>query len=446
MNGRPVTVSILRELGVNLVNIHGQHDTQTLFDEQTHLGYLDLVCGDNDLNTAYVEAYANYRNIHQQVQRLTMDEGARIRQVETLRYQIDEINRAELHSGEDLELEARRRVLQNAERLADGLACAATALYGNDDTDGVEGLLAQAQRELSRLGSIDLRFEKMAQTLTELRFAAQDVADEVRAEMDDLSYSGDELERIESRLDILQRLRKKYGVTVDDVIAFAENARAELDEIEISDTKLEQLRAALSDAEKCAREKALALRKERKKAADALRKRIEEELAQLDMPNICFCAEFEETDLTETGMDFVRFLMSANAGEALKPMSKVASGGELARIMLAMKNVLAEKDQVSTLIFDEVDAGISGRAAQKVAAKLQTVSKGKQVFCVTHLPQIAAMADTHLLIAKAVRDGRTYTSVEALDKEGRVSELARIIGGATITENTRKSAEDMLKM
>lgn len=446
VNGRPVTVSILRELGTNLINIHGQHDTQTLFDEQTHLGYLDMTVDRSDVYANYSNAYEEYRNIQAQVQRLSMDEGTRLRKVEMLKYQLDEIDRAGLVSGEDAELEARRRVLQKAERVSDGLNFASHALYGGDDTDGALGLLDQAQRELSRLGNVDEKFDNLAQNIAELRYSIQDISDEVRNQLDDLSYSGEELERIESRLDVIHRLRKKYGTTVDDVLLFAEKAREELDEIEFSDSKLEVLREELHKAEAIAVKEAMHLRQVRQNAALALRQRIEAELSQLDMPNIRFRAEFEETELTESGMDFVRFLMSANVGEALKPMSKVASGGELARIMLAMKNVLAEKDQVPTLIFDEVDAGVSGRAAQKVAEKLLSVAKGKQVFCVTHLPQIAAIADSHLLISKSVRNERTFTSVTPLDKQGRVEELARIIGGSDITENTRKSAEDMLRI
>lgn len=445
VNGRPVTVSILHELGVNLVNIHGQHDTQSLFDEQTHLDYLDLVAGEVGAQQTYADAYRHYRDLYAQTQRLTMDEGEKLRRLETLRYQIEEIERAELKSGEDTELESRRKVLQNAEKLSDGLYAASNALLGSDNADGAVGLLDAACRELNRLGAIDVKFEELAQSLSELRYTAQDTAEDVRAALDDLSYSGEELERIETRLDVIHRLRKKYGASVDEVLQFAEACRRELDEIEFADSKLEVLQEELNKAKFAAESAATKLHTIRKNAAEQFKTRIESELAQLDMPNIRFLAEFEETELSERGMDFVRFLMSANVGEALKPMSKVASGGELARIMLAMKNVLAEKDHVPTLIFDEVDAGVSGRAAQKVAAKLLSVAAGKQVFCVTHLPQIAAMADAHLLIVKEVKNERTFTSVRPLDKNGRIEELARIIGGSEITDNTRKSAEDMLR-
>ena len=446
VNGKPVTVSILRELGSSLINIHGQHDTQTLFDEQTHLQYLDLTAGEDPCYVEYLDAYRHYFSLKQQVQRLSMDESTRLRKAEMLRYQLDEIQRAELEIDEDTELEARRKILQNAERLSDGLNQAYTALYGTDSSDGAISFLDLAQKELARLGNVDERFDVLSQQISELRYSLQDTADEVRSNLDNISYSGNELEQIESRLDVIQRLRKKYGATVADVLRFAEDAQRELDELEFSDAKLEQLNAELEVAENVAKSKAIVLSSLRKEAEKSLKTRIESELSQLDMPNIQFEVEFEVTELSENGMDFVRFLMSANIGEALKPMSKVASGGELARIMLAMKNVLAEKDRIPTLIFDEVDSGVSGRAAQKVAEKLLSVAAGKQVFCVTHLPQIAAIADSHLLISKEVHDGRTFTTVTSLDRQGRVDELSRIIGGSDITDNTKKSAEDMLRI
>jgi len=277
-------------------------------------------------------------------------------------------------------------------------------------------------------------------------YQVQDVAEEVRDARDDLSYSADELEQIESRLDVIHKLRRKYGVTCEDILAYLDKAKKELDDIEFADDHLERLKKKLKKAEKEAWDAAKDLRKNRQETSVTMAERILTELAQLDMPRVQFACRFTETELTANGADAVAFYMSANAGEALKPMSKVASGGELARIMLAMKNVLAEKDQVNTLIFDEVDTGVSGRAAQKVAEKLRSVASHKQVLCVTHLPQLAALANTHLLIAKSERDGRTYTSVTPLDMEGRKRELARIIGGTNITETTLKSAEEMLRV
>ena len=276
-------------------------------------------------------------------------------------------------------------------------------------------------------------------------YQVQDTAELARDVQYELSYSADELDQIESRLDVIHKLRRKYGVTCADILEYLEKAKQELDEIEFADDHVERLKKKLKKAEQEAWDAALALRENRKVTGEGLSKRILTELAQLDMPKVQFACQFTELELTANGADAVAFYMSANVGEALKPMSKVASGGELARIMLAMKNVLAEQDKVNTLIFDEVDTGVSGRAAQKVAEKLKSVAKTKQVLCVTHLPQLAAMGDTHLLIAKSERDGRTYTTVTPLDLEGRKRELARIIGGANITEITLKSAEEMLR-
>ena len=285
---------------------------------------------------------------------------------------------------------------------------------------------------------------KLHEKIADLMYQVQDAAEELRDARDDLSYSADELEQIESRLDVIHRLRRKYGSSCEEILQYLDNARKELDEIEFADDLVERLKRKCEKAEKEAWDAARVLRDNRIQAAENLSNRILTELAQLDMPRVQFFCNFTETELTASGVDFVAFYMSANAGEALKPLSKVASGGELARIMLAMKNVLAEQDQVATLIFDEVDTGVSGRAAQKVAEKLRSVAKSKQVLCVTHLPQLAALANTHLLIAKEERQGRTYTTVTPLDLEGRKRELARIIGGAQITETTLKSAEEML--
>ena len=444
VNGTIVTVSILRKLGIQLINIHGQHDSASLFDESNHLQFLDAFADNGALRADYAEKFRTVEELRRQIDRMTMDEGEKLRRMETLRYQIEEISRAELEAGEDETLESRRKVLQNAEKLSDGMNAAVDCLYGGDDTDGAASLLSEAERELARLSKYTDAFESLHEKVADLMYQVQDVAEELRDARDDLSYSSDELEKIESRLDVIHRLRRKYGATCADILEYLSNAQRELDEIEFADDHLERLKSKCKNAEKEAWDAALLLRKNRTETADILSERILSELAQLDMPKVQFSCRFAETELSAGGADAVAFYMSANAGEALKPMSRVASGGELARIMLAMKNVLAEKDQVGTLIFDEVDTGVSGRAAQKVAQKLRSVAQHKQVLCVTHLPQMAALASTHFLISKEERGGRTYTMVTPLDLEGRKQELARIIGGAHITETTLKSAEEML--
>lgn len=444
VNGSLVSVSILRKLGVQLINIHGQHDSASLFDENNHLILLDDFSGNEPLRREYGEKYETYTQLQRQIASLTMDEGEKLRKMEMLRYQIQEIEKAKLTPGEDETLEQRRKLLQNSEKISDNLHDAVNAVYGGEDTDGAASLLGEAERSLSRLSRFSEDFTELHQRVADLMYQVQDVAEELRSARDDLSYSADELEEIESRLDVIHRLRKKYGATCQDILDYKEKASQELDEIVFSDDHLERLKAQCEKAKEAAWEAAKRLRQSREAGAQVLSRQILSELAQLDMPKVQFRCQFSQTDLTASGADLVAFYMSANAGEALKPLSKVASGGELARIMLAMKNVLAQQDQVATLIFDEVDTGVSGRAAQKVAEKLRSVSQNKQVLCVTHLPQLAALATTHFLIAKEERDGRTYTSVIPLDKEGRKRELARIIGGANITETTLKSAEEML--
>ena len=344
VGGKPVTVSTLRRLGVQLIQIHGQNDSQQLFDEATHIGYLDLFAHDEALLESYRQAYDKVSAVRQEIRRLSMDESEKLRLVETLKFQIDE------------------------------------------------------------------------------------------------------LEQIEERLDTLHKLKRKYGGSVEDVLAFLEKAKRQLDEVEFATDRIEQLQKKLSGLQKTLLEQGTALTEARKAAAQRLQREISSELMQLDMPKIRFVCEFSEQTPQENGLDAVRFLMSANVGEALRPLSKVASGGELARIMLAMKNVLAAEDSVGTMIFDEVDAGVSGRAAQKVAYKLWTVAKGRQVLCVTHLPQIAAMADTEFTVEKRVENERTYTSVLRLDAAGRRQELARLIGGSMITETTLAGAAELLRL
>ena len=445
VNGTLVNVSCLHKLGIQLINIHGQHDSAALFDEENHLAFLDAFADNGKLRTSYGERYEAVARLRREISSLTMDEGEKLRRMENLKYQIAEIEKAELEPGEDDRLEERRKVLQNAEKLSNGMETAVECLYGGEDSDGASGLLAQAEYALARLSRFSDSFAALHDRVSDLMYQVQDAAEEVRDARDSLSYSAEELEQIESRLDVIHKLRRKYGTTCEDILEYLDKAKKELDEIEFADDKLERLKKNLKKAEKEAWDAALTLRENRQQAADTMSKRILSELAQLDMPRVRFACRFTEMELTANGADAVAFYMSANAGEALKPLSRVASGGELARIMLAMKNVLAEKDQVATLIFDEVDTGVSGRAAQKVAEKLRSVAVHKQVLCVTHLPQLAALANTHLLIAKSERDGRTYTSVTPLDLEGRKRELARIIGGANITETTLKSAEEMLR-
>lgn len=444
VNGALVTVSMLRKLGIRLINIHGQHDSASLFDESSHLAFLDAFAENGALQDAYREKYDLVQALRREIDHLSLDEGEKLRKMEMLRYQIEEISKANLEAGEDDVLESRRKLLQSAEKIRSGMEEAVSSLQGDEDSEGAVELVYQAGRALDKIARFDDSIAVLRDAVQEVIYQLEDAAERVRDFRDELTYSADELENIEARLDVIHKLRRKYGTSCADILEYLEKARQELDEIEFADDHIERLKVKCEKAEADAWKAALALRDSRQSAAKILSERILSELSQLDMPRVQFVCSFTPLELTNTGADAVAFYMSANVGEALKPMSKVASGGELARIMLAMKNVLAEQDEVATLIFDEVDTGVSGRAAQKVAVKLRSIARAKQVLCVTHLPQLAALADTHLLIAKSEHNGRTYTTVTPLDREGRKQELARIIGGASITDTTLRSAEEML--
>ena len=446
VNGRPVSVASLKKLGGRLINIHGQHDSQQLFDEENHLTYLDAFARDEQELEAYQQAFSAMQSVQREIQKLSMDESEKLRLVETLTFQIEEIRAANLVSGEEEQLKERRKVLQNAEKLSDALRMADEALYGGDSSDGAAGLLSNAEHALSRVSTIGADMQTLHQKISDLMYSVQDAADELRAMRDDLSYSEGELEEIEERLDAIHKLKRKYGASVEDVLAYLADSEQRLDEIEFASDRIETLKKREAELQKETIRQGEILREKRLSAAQAMESRICDELRQLDMPKIRFVCEFTPQQPMQTGLDSVRFLMSANVGENLKPLSKVASGGELARIMLAMKQVLAQQDGVPTLIFDEVDAGVSGRAAQKVAYKLWTVSKGRQVLCVTHLPQIAAMADAEYTVEKRVENERTYTSVLHLDERGRKQELARLIGGSMITETTLAGAAELLRL
>ena len=444
VNGRPVTVGQLRALGAQLLNIHGQHDGQQLLDEEQHIVYLDSFGRVESLAITYAEKYKNFTDIRRQIGALQMDEAEKARRVDTLQYQIEELRRAKLKSGEEEELTARRGMLRNAEKFLDAVAGADYALNGDDSGGGALSALRQAQDALGGVRHLDDAFGQLYERLGEAYSEVYDIAATVEDKRGELDVSPGELDRVESRMDLLYRLKKKYGATVEDMLDYQARCEAELAQIEDAGDTLVRLEQALSKAEKEARQAAQALSDARKAAADRLTAQILTELQQLDMGKIRFAVNFAEKPLDSDGMDTVRFLMSANVGEELRPIHKIASGGELARIMLAMKNVLSEQDHVGTMVFDEVDTGVSGRAAQKVAEKMARISRRKQVLCVTHLPQLAAMADTHFSVEKGERGGRTYTEVRRLDREQRRRELARLTGGSHVSQTMLDGAEELL--
>lgn len=444
VNGRPVTVGQLRALGARLLNIHGQHDGQQLLDEEQHIVYLDSFGRVETLAITYAEKYKDFTDIRRQIGALQMDEAEKARRVDTLQYQIEELRRAKLTPGEEEELTARRGMLRNAEKFLDAVAGADYALNGDDSGGGALSALRQAQDALGGVRHLDDAFGQLYERLGEAYSEVYDIAATVEDKRGELDVSPGELDRVESRMDLLYRLKKKYGATVEDMLDYQARCEAELAQIEDAGDTLARLEQALSKAEKEARQAAQALSDARKAAADRLTAQILTELQQLDMGKIRFAVDFVEKPLDSDGMDTVRFLMSANVGEELRPIHKIASGGELARIMLAMKNVLSEQDHVGTMVFDEVDTGVSGRAAQKVAEKMARISRRKQVLCVTHLPQLAAMADTHFSVEKGERGGRTYTEVRRLDREQRRQELARLTGGSHVSQTMLDGAEELL--
>ena len=444
VNGRPVTVGQLRALGARLLNIHGQHDGQQLLDEEQHIVYLDSFGRVESLAITYAEKYKNFTDIRRQIGALQMDEAEKARRVDTLQYQIEELRRAKLTPGEEEELTARRGMLRNAEKFLGAVAGADYALNGDDSGGGALSALRQAQDALGGVRHLDDAFGQLYERLGEAYSEVYDIAATVEDKRGELDVSPGELDRVESRMDLLYRLKKKYGATVEDMLDYQARCEAELAQIEDAGDTLVRLEQALSKAEKEARQAAQALSDARKAAAEQLTSQILAELQQLDMGKIRFAVDFAEKPLDSDGMDTVRFLMSANVGEELRPIHKIASGGELARIMLAMKNVLSEQDHVGTMVFDEVDTGVSGRAAQKVAEKMARISRRKQVLCVTHLPQLAAMADTHFSVEKGERGGRTYTEVRRLDREQRRRELARLTGGSHVSQTMLDGAEELL--
>lgn len=444
VNGRPFTVTQLRDLGNRLLNIHGQHDGQQLLDEQQHLFYLDAFGRVEPLAAAYRESYASLQSVARQIRALQMDEAEKARRMDTLRYQIEELDRAQLRVGEEDELMSRRNFLRNAEKFISAVEGAHFSLNGDDGSCGALTLLRQAQDFIGSIRMLDDDYAELYTRFDGLYSEIYDLAETISDRRDSFEFSPNELDEVESRLDRLYRLKKKYGPTVEDMINYLERCRSELEEIEYAGDTLLQLEKQQAKALKTAQSAALALSVARKTVAAELEQQILKELQQLDMGKIRFSVAFEEQELAEDGMDSVRFLMSANVGEELRPIHKIASGGELARIMLAMKNVLSEQDQVGTMVFDEVDTGVSGRAAQKVAEKMARISRKKQVLCVTHLPQLAAMADTHFSVEKGESGGRTYTKVQELDRRRRREELARLTGGAHVSEVMLSGAEELL--
>lgn len=444
--GTPVTAAQLKELAARLVDIHGQNDGRQLMDERRHMAYLDSFGHLDGALAAYRAEYDRFSAIKKEMAALSMDEIEKARLSDSLKYQIEELERANIKPGEKDTLSARRDLLRNSEKLTEALDEAFSALYGGDDN--AVSMSQNAAYYAAKAANYAPELEQAANAVNDAAFALADAAETLRDFKDSLDFSPEEYDNIETRLSLLNKLERKYGRTDEELCVYLDECRRKLDDIEYADDRLVKLEKELSAQKAQCVKAAAALSAQRREKAAELEKRIVTELRELNMPSVRFAVEFVPVDNEQgfdaSGADKIRFIMSANAGEELGRISKIASGGELSRIMLAMKNVFAENDPVGTMVFDEIDTGVSGIAAQRVAEKLFAVSKGRQVMCVTHLPQIAAMADSHYLIAKHEEGGRTYTEVNGLTREGRRRELARLHGGDFITETTLASAEEQL--
>jgi len=447
INGTPVPAAVLRELGAALLDIHGQNDGRKLLDEGAHLNYLDAFGSIESKLEEYKNAYKKLREKKAEIEKLTMDESEKERRMDMLKQQISEIEHARLKPGEYNELTSRRELLLNASKLTDSVEAAFESLYGGSETSGVVALISDAHAQLDRASRYSEGLRTISERLNDIRYSAQDISDEIRDFRAQLDFSPGELDELEGRLDVLKRITRKYGGE-EEALDHMEQGKRELSYIEDSTNTLNKLEAGLKACIDEAKKQSGTLTLARKEAAETLQKQVEEELTQLNMKGVRFTVEFEEVNgeygLNATGGDDVWFLMSANAGEAPGRINRIASGGELARIMLALKNVLSSRQDTASMVFDEIDSGVSGIAAQRVGEKLAGLAKNRQVLCVTHLPQIAVMADTHFAISKSVSKGRTYTHVEELDFEGRKKELARLSGGENITQTTLTSAEEQL--
>lgn len=444
INGMPTTAAVLRELCGGLININGQHDSVGLLNPAHHLSILDDYAQNAKLYQEYYVLYRSLVKVKKELDAMITDEAEKQRRIDLLSYQVQEIEEARLTAGEEQTLESRRKVLANASTIRDRVAKAHALLSGDDDTPGAVDLLGEASNAMDTAAQLDESLSGVSGTLMDLYYSAKDAAAELIDRLDAYDTNDAELDEIEQRLDLLYRLKRKYGDTVEDIIAFGQKAREELEQIQFSEQRHDQLQAEKLRLYGLAREKAEALTQTRLKAFDELNARITDTLQFLNMPGVRMTLHHARGPLASHGQDSVEFYISTNAGEAPKPLARIASGGELSRITLAIKNALADRDAVPTVIYDEIDSGVSGKAAGRIGEVLRQSAQGHQILCITHTAQIAALADCHLLIQKNVTNDRTYTEIHPLDTEGRVEALARLISGDHVTELSRANAREML--
>ena len=442
INGRPATASILKEIAKNLINIHGQHDNQKLLDPDNYYLYLDLLAENNKELDDYYNEFKHFNAVRRELNSQETDEGEKQRRMDILQYQIKELEDADVSLGEVDEIKRKLTIAENYEKTIAALSDASVCLDGSELSDGAIALVRNSQKYIDSAKNDE--FDALSNQLTDVLGSLYDISAQIRSYVDNEEYNNLDAEKLRERLDTLKRLMLKYGDDEQKMLDFLENARQELDNIVCSDKRIEELSLELDKSTERLISLGEKLTATRQKAAEYFSHQVSEVLCGLDMPNVKFVVNINRDKYTRHGCDAVEFLISANAGESVKPLHKIASGGELSRTMLAIKSVLADKDDVDTLIFDEIDTGISGRAADKVGLQLQRVSGSRQVICVTHLAQIAAYADNHLLIEKNVVDDRTYTNVSSLDTEQRIGEIARIMSGTELTENLYNSAKELL--
>ena len=442
INGVPVTVNMLKSVTRELIDIHGQHDNQALLNPDRHCGFIDSFADCADLINDYQLSYNELCDVRRKLKSLKTDESNKAQRIDLLEYQINEIEMAAISPSERDELTERKNLINNSQKIIKALNSAYESLKG--DNCGID-CVSNSVYDVERAEECFAALSPVLEQLNNIKYELEDVAEEIRDRLSELDYDEYELDEIESRLDLLYRLSRKYGETEEEMLEYLANAKQELEDISFSEEKIRLLIEKESELHNKTKYFAGKLTEARISAGEKLSKLISEELEFLDMPNVSFVVSRVETELSENGADDIEFLISANAGETVKPLAKIASGGELSRIMLAIKNVLADADNIGTMIFDEIDTGVSGRAAQKIAMKLRQVSEGRQVICVTHLAQIASQGDVHLYISKSVRDSKTYTEVTTLLDERRVYEIARIMGGIEITDLQMQSAREMLE-
>lgn len=444
INNCPVTVSMLKNIGKELIDIHGQNDSQNLLNQERHIDFIDAIANVQEMHNEYINAFEKLKNIRKKIVNLNTNEDEKLRKVDLLKFQIDELELANIQTGEKEELLKKKKTYQNSEKILTSLNDSIDILSGSMDSEGINSLVSQVADNLENASNYVDSLSEIASKIRDISYNLEEYSSDIRSCLVEYEFNPNEIDDTEERLDTLYKLSLKYGNTEEEMLEYLSSAKNELDDIIFSDEKIKKLKLDLRIAETKANELANKLSNLRHEFANEFENQVKNELKFLDMPLIEFKVRQDKTELNENGCDIIEFLISANVGESVKPLAKIASGGELSRIMLAIKNVLSENDKIDTLIFDEIDTGVSGSASQKIAIKLSQVAKGRQVICVTHGAQIASYANNHLLIEKQVKNNKTYTQVKSLDINGRINEIARIIGGINISQLQLQNAKEML--